>query len=157
MVCLPNGLPLCASCPLKSYCQSHHDGTMIDYPPAKKTKDKKEENWTLFLFQKDGKYALKIREEDGLLAGLYEFPSYPGSFNEKEAKTLLEKEGYGFDKVVPLGESKHVFTHLIWHLQGHAVSLTSVPFPSSFVWASKEEILRKYPLPTAYSHYKKKL
>lgn len=157
MVCLPNGLPLCENCPFKDYCLSRRDGTMLDYPPAKKAKEKKEENWTVLLLKKDGKYALRIREEEGLLAGLYEFPSYPGSYSDQEVLALLEKEGFDFLSVVPLGASKHVFTHLVWHLQGYAVSLNSLPSHSSFVWASKEEILHKYPLPTAYSFYKKKL
>lgn len=157
ILCLPNGLPLCEECPFKGYCQSYRDGTMLDYPPVKKAKEKRQEDWTVFLLRKEGKIALRSRSEKGLLAGLYEFPSVPGILSCEQAKDFLSKKGYPIETIEPLGKTKHVFTHLLWNLVGYSVTLGMSGNDFGFVWATKEDIFAKYPLPNAYSFFKKKI
>jgi A/G-specific adenine glycosylase len=157
MVCLPNGVPLCDSCPLKAFCKSHQDGTMLDYPPAKKAKEKKQEEWTILLLRYGNQVALLRRPESGLLAGLYQFPALAGKLSLQEAQEALQKRGYSIEEIVPLGEAKHVFSHLVWSMVGYSVRLKEKPNEPSFVYADKKEIQSRYPLPTAYSFYKKKI
>lgn len=156
MVCLPHTLPLCEKCPLKAYCLSQQDGTMLDYPPAKKAKEKKQEDWTVFLVEYQDKFALEQRPDKGLLASLFQFPLAEGNLSLAEAKALWESRGYPVESIVELGEKDHVFSHLVWHLRGYRIVL-SATIPNSYRWANKADIKKRYSIPSAFAYYKSKI
>ena len=155
MVCLPKALPLCEKCPLRPYCQSAKDGTMLSYPSPKKAKEKQEENWTVLVYDFGGEFALEKRPENGLLASLYEFPLLAGKLTLDDIKKALKKEGISFSAVTDLGTAQHVFSHLVWDLQGYRISLQAKPSNASWVWATKAAMKKAYPVPSAFRYYLK--
>ena len=157
MLCLPKAAPLCKDCPLKAYCQSAKDGTMLSYPSPKKAKEKKQEAWTLFLIETDQEIALNKRPDKGLLASLYEFPMKEGTLSEEEAKRYLQTQGIPATKLEAIGQSEHVFSHLVWELQGYRIILQEKPANSPWIWAKKNALKEAYPLPSAFRYFKKKI
>lgn len=155
MVCLPKALPLCEKCPLRAYCQSAKDGTMLSYPAPKKAKEKREESWTVLVYDFEGEFALEKRPDKGLLASLYQFPLRPGKLTIDEVKKELEHEGIAFDKLEDLGTAQHVFSHLAWDLQGYRISLKEKRAENAWVWATKETMKKAYPVPSAFAYYLK--
>jgi A/G-specific adenine glycosylase len=157
MVCLPKGLPLCESCPLKAYCRSKADGTMLSYPLSKKAKEKRQEEWTVLVVSSDEEIALIKRPDSGLLASLYQFPMLEGRLTPEQVSKRLKEMGLAFTSLENLGVTQHVFSHLVWDLQGYHVILTSKPNEPSFIWAKKKELKSTYPIPSAFRYYQKKI
>jgi A/G-specific adenine glycosylase len=157
LVCLPRGLPLCPQCPLGTFCKARNDGTMMDYPPAKKAKEKRKENLTVYVLTYRGRIAIRQRKAEGLLASLYEFPYETGKVSLGEAGEKLSRLGYGLKALKSLGQAKHTFSHLIWEMQGFQAELTICPTLPGLLWVDKNEILLKYPIPSAFSFFKKKI
>jgi A/G-specific adenine glycosylase len=157
MVCLPKALPLCASCPLRKYCQSAQDGTMLDFPTPKKSKEKRREEWTVLLLETEEEVALYKRPEEGLLASLYAFPMLEGSLNQKAVQTYLQDQSLVSQTLIPLESYEHVFSHLVWEMRGYHVILAEKPAKSPWIWVKKKDLKKGYPLPSAFTPFKKKL
>lgn len=136
IVCVPNGAPLCDRCPWQTLCLAHLQGREEDFPVKSPKKQRKIEEYKVFVLEYGGKYALVKRGEKGLLAGLWQFPM---------AATDCAESDYG--KAVKTKKAKHVFSHIEWHMTGVYVQARE-QFPQ-FIWASAEEIARKYALPSA--------
>ena len=77
-VCLPNGKPLCDVCPLASLCMARRNGDVLRLPQRIEKKARRKESYTVFLLCCDGKYAVRKRQEKGLLSGLWEYPNAAG-------------------------------------------------------------------------------
>lgn len=157
MVCLPKALPLCEKCPLRAYCAAAKDGTMLDYPTPKKAKEKKQEDWTLFLVETPEEVALIKRPDQGLLASLYAFPMAEGHFTLEEAQAYLAKLGLRTEGLEAIGETEHVFSHLVWALRGYRLLLKEKPAKTPWIWAKKKALKEAYPLPSAFRYFKKKI
>ena len=146
-VCLPKGNPLCEQCPLQKCCQAYIHSKVLDYPVKKvKTKRKIEEK-TVLIFAYHKTYAITKRKES-LLNGLYGFPSFPYKMSLEEITEKLIKEQNINCTIVPLEETKHIFSHIEWHMTNYLINLQDPPVKDNFY--SKEEILSKYSLPTAF-------
>lgn len=50
IVCVPNGEPKCAACPLEALCKAHKEGREMDFPVKKKAKARRIEKRTVFIF-----------------------------------------------------------------------------------------------------------
>jgi A/G-specific adenine glycosylase len=157
MVCLPHGEALCGECPFASYCQAHRDRVVSAYPPEKKAKEKRVEEKTILLFSYQDGVALHKRSDTGLLASLYEFPSFEGKWTKEQLLSFLDKEGIAYDSVEPLGESNHVFSHLIWQMVGYRILLAKPYEKADWVWANKKQLNKTYPIPSAFAFYKKQI
>lgn len=155
MVCIPNGAPLCAQCPLKDYCEANRKQIQMELPVKTKKKPRKIEEKTILLLEYQGKYALHKRAEKGLLAGLWELPSVNGTCSREEISRMLLKAGRDAD-IRELGPAKHIFSHVEWSMVGYHV-LLSEPLISEedYVWVTAGEVEREYAVPTAFSSYAK--
>lgn len=149
-VCLPNGMPKCLECPISSYCKSKLYQTQMDYPKKAKKKEKKIEYYTILIFQYKNKYLIRKRKSNQLLAGLYEFTTIP------EYRDIREiSQDYIKNEIIPLGETKHIFTHKIWMMKGYLVQLNKLPALNlGEVLVTKEEMLDSYTIPTAFQYFK---
>lgn len=156
LVCLSNGLPLCEKCPLSFCCQSYKSNSMLEYPVKKKNNERKIEEKTILIFEYQDKIAIQKRPDTGLLASLYEFISIEGKLNEKELENYLKKEQITFEKIIPLKEKKHIFSHLEWHMIGYHIICKKKP-NKKLLWVSKNDLKENYSLPTALSYYAKAL
>ncbi len=160
-ICLPNGEPKCGNCPIAGACLAHQKGETALYPVRiKKTKRRIEER-TVLLLCCGGRYALGKRPENGLLAGLWEFPNIEG---RQEASALAEYIASLGGEVLcidDVGKAKHIFTHLEWHMEGRIIKCAA-PF-GEYKWLLPEEIAAEYALSSALTpwlkaafHYNKK-
>ena len=120
-VCVPNGAPKCGDCPLSELCLAHAAGSEEAYPVKKKAPKRRIEKKTVLLIQDGDRVLLQKRPESGLLAGLYEFPALPGHLSEKEALSAAESMGFAPLLVEKLPESKHIFSHVEWHMTGYLI------------------------------------
>lgn len=163
LVCLPNGNPKCEECPLRGFCAAYSLGCMTKYPKKAPKKARKREEKTVLVLQDDTKAALIKRADKGLLAGFYEFPCLPGKKSEKQVLSYLRKLGFISLQIKEIGEAKHIFTHKEWHMIGYCIRTDELADQkeaierADFIFAEKEEIEKRYPLPSAYSAYAKYL
>lgn len=108
--------------------------------------------------------ALRKRPPRGLLASLYEFPNVEGKLvldpADAASRAVLSKiTGVAEEKIwdiCPLGEAKHVFSHVEWHMVGYQICVAD-GLPQSFICADIRELEGKYPLPSAFLAYRKAL
>ncbi len=156
LVCLPNGAPKCADCPLNALCAAHRAGTEEDYPVKAEKKQRKIEKRTVFLILCGGRAAIRQRSANGLLAGLWEFPSADGALSPREAEKLLKTWGFATLSVESLPKAKHIFSHIEWHMTGYLVRVETEPPQSGLAWASQSDFAETYPLPAAFKSFLKK-
>ena len=163
MVCLPNGKPKCGECPLSGFCQAHALGREMEYPKRTPKKARKIEEKTVIVLQDETRTALVKRADKGLLAGFYEFPCLPGRKSGGQVLAYLRKLGFISLRIREAGEAKHIFTHKEWHMTGYCVRTDELEdqgvaaADAGFLFVEKEEIEKRYPLPSAYAAYAKYL
>lgn len=150
-VCLPNGAPLCAECPLNGLCMGHRQGIAAELPTKTARRPRVVEECTLFLLCTENRVALRRRSAKGLLAGLWEIPGVSESLTAEGAEDQLREWGVPEPAVQPLPRAKHIFTHREWHMTAYAARVTQ-PF-GEFVWATYQQILEEYTLPSAFKSY----
>ena len=157
VVCIPNGTPLCDRCPLAETCEAKQKGEPEQYPRKIEKKPRKIEKKTILIYEKDGMFGIAKRENKGLLAGLYEFPSIAGHFNKKELEEKLAEDGIIVKKMQSLGAGKHIFSHIEWHMKGYLIELSPTGKQPELIFASLEEVEDTYSLPTAFRTYREKM
>ena len=155
LVCLPNGEPLCSRCPVSGLCRAFAEQTTSVIPFKAAPKKRRVERKTILLIEKDGRYALRKREDTGLLGGLWEFPNVEGDLREEDCRVELEKLAVVPKEIRPLPPSKHIFSHVEWLMQGYAVHAEPAAGASTLIWAAPEELLEIYSIPTAFKDYLK--
>ena len=74
-VCLPNTVPLCATCPIQEFCMANKEDLTNEIPVRVKKQKRKIENKTVFILKYKNEIAIRKREKTGILANLYEFPN----------------------------------------------------------------------------------
>lgn len=57
--------------------------------------------------------------------------------------------------IQPLGEAKHIFSHVEWHMIGYAIRVASMEGDKrgNLILADKEGARERYPVPSAYRAY----
>ena len=149
VVCIPNGAPLCGDCPLAFLCAARREGLTGEIPVKAPKKERKKEKRTVFLIWNHGRIALRKRPDKGLLAGLYEFPNVEGWIEENDVGRCLEGKP---SKIVALPQSKHIFSHVEWHMKAYEIFMPSYA-GKAYLWADPEELKEKYSLPGAFKAY----
>jgi len=158
-VCIPNGKPLCEKCPVQKYCIAYKKDIAMELPVKPPKKERRIEKKTIFVFEYEGKTAIHQRPDKGLLAKLWEFPNAQGKLTIPKAEKLLEEHGIIEYEMELLGEAKHIFSHVEWHMLGYRIrikkktDLLDEIFPE-LLWVEKSEIEHTYALPTAFSAYR---
>lgn len=168
-ICLPNGKPLCHTCPVEAFCRSHKTGTENDFPVIPKKKERSIEKKTIFLIHDDIKIALRKRSTKGLLAGMYEFPNVEGHLNKKMALEYIKELGFTPLHIKKLEASRHIFSHKEWDMICYEVFTSALePFiikeeclayadeisASSIFLSDISQIKDIYSIPSAFKVYK---
>jgi A/G-specific adenine glycosylase len=158
MVCLPNGKPLCDKCPVMHLCKAFHEDTIDRIPVKTAPKERRKEERTILLMEYRNKFAIHKRSIKGLLAGLWELPGLEGKLNPKELRQHLHSMGYNPAEIIPMGEAKHIFSHVEWHMSGYNIKFEDEPLQpevQDFVgkWAGRDEIIDIYSMPNAFSAF----
>lgn len=151
LICLPNAAPRCELCPLAAHCEAHKAGEELRYPPRIAKPERRRVRLTVYLLSLDGKYALRKRPAEGLLANLWELPNEEGFLTAEEVAARYDGE------ISPLPAATHIFTHVEWEMQAWSVRLHAAPKDPALVFAGPAELKEGYPLPSAFSAYKKYL
>ncbi|MDR1778139.1 MAG: A/G-specific adenine glycosylase [Clostridiales Family XIII bacterium] len=150
VLCLPGTQPDCAPCPLAGLCKAYRGGRQKDYPVLSPKKPRRVESRTVFLIHAEGKLAVRKRPAGGLLGGMWEFPNAEGAMREERASALLACQGYKVDSIAIAKSHKHVFTHVVWHMQAYEVRVREALPSEGLVWATEAELREAYALPTAF-------
>jgi A/G-specific adenine glycosylase len=128
----------------------------------------------LLLHDGEGRYAIRRRPAEGLLAGLWELPQIDlpdkdCAANEEQldwlAREFCRQNGLLSAESASAPQAKHIFTHLEWHMCGFEVILPQGGFkkmtangmekvPEGLFLAPREEIDGKYAVPSAYAAYR---
>lgn len=161
LICIPNGTPKCEECPLSSVCIARQKGLWDEIPvkPVKKTRRIEEKTVFVIVGASKTSVALRKRPPKGLLASLYEFPNVEGKQLLKTRRQAAEAIGVAEASVegfYPLGEAKHIFSHVEWHMSGYLIQVQG-DVPETFVSAEIRELEGKYPVPNAFLAYRNAL
>ncbi len=158
-VCVPNTAPKCEKCPFSEVCQAHRNGTASALPVRKKANMRKIEPRTVFVLKTEGqptRILLHQRPENGLLANLFEFPNCEGNVNVQQAAAFLNQIGVKPLALHELEPTKHVFTHLEWHMSGYFATMdASFTPPKGYFLVTKEELAKQYAVPSAFRAFVK--
>ena len=147
-VCLPNGAPRCADCPLQHLCLGCHHGNAAMLPVRAAKKARRVENRTVLLARCGPLVGIRRRPAKGLLAGLWELPALEGHLSPEETRAALAAQGWQVQKLLSLRPAKHIFTHVEWHMNGYYIELAAPPDGLTFV--SPAALRADYALPSAF-------
>lgn len=156
VICIPNGMPLCGSCPLRESCGARKSGRQLVLPIKPGKKERRIEKKTILIFEAQGKIAVRRRPEQGLLAGMWEFPSLDGYRTKTELKRQLLEKGMNVRELVKLPDNRHVFSHVEWHMRGYRVVLDEEPeqhLVPDITFVKREQIEREYAVPVAFHSF----
>lgn len=147
-VCVPNGAPKCALCPLQGFCRAKMNGSWDTLPVKEAKKPRRQEQLTVFFLSCGSRYAVRRRPDTGLLAGLWELPNTEGTLSAQQALSLLEQWGLQPEQLQKVIERTHVFTHVEWHMRCCYVRVAEPG--GDFNWVDGAEFSRSIALPTAF-------
>ncbi len=152
-VCIPNGKPLCSACPLADFCLASKQNLTEEIPYRAPKKPRKPEALTVFLCRTDkGELLLSRRTSEGLLGGMWEFPTLSGHLSKEEAREALSAMGFSPKRLTPAIESRHIFTHKEWLMISYLAEGTPAE-DSPFFAVTPQEIRERYALPGAYQPF----
>lgn len=164
LCCLPRN-PLCDECPLKLTCHAYKHGLTGKLPVKKKKAKQKIRYLTYVVLEKQGKIMIRLRKNNDIWKGLYDFPSiendnkqnskFPGT-EKKELINIFNIRKFNIESVSD--EYEHTLSHR--KLKAKFVRLRlNEPLrkaPSDCLWIDREKIYN-YPVPRLIEKYIKEL
>lgn len=145
-MCTPKK-PACLLCPVRETCQGFAKGIAAQLPHKPQKKAQRVENRAVLLVLCKDRVLITKRKEK-LLGGLFVFPDVLEESDPAALCAALENMGIRAAYDEKIGHAKHVFTHLIWEMDVHALiadEMTDIPDGQ---WVTRDE-LQALPLPTA--------
>jgi A/G-specific adenine glycosylase len=119
LICLPKS-PHCLTCPVFDYCLARKEGVQEELPVKGKAKSPRPVNLLVAVVLRDGEVLINKRPEQGLLAGMWEFPMVEADPHVWEEERLTEalQSRFGIEAEVcgQLTQIRHTFSHLQWNL-----------------------------------------
>ena len=156
-VCVPNGEAKCAQCPLSPFCVASMRHLTDELPVRSAKKPRRIEYKTVFLIEDEKRVVLHRRPETGLLAGLFEFPNTEGHLSDVQATAYLRSIGFDPLRLERIDDSKHIFTHIEWHMIAYRVRISpefdGVDESHGYFLITQEDLRNHYALPSAFSAY----
>lgn len=121
LVCIP-ARPRCLACPVRDFCEAYRQG-LTDSLPMLSPKDSKKIQPRRVLLLRDvgGAFLLRQRTER-LLRGLWEFPSDEDTHDA----------GIIYTPVKSILRARHVFTHIVWEMEGILCEVPVQPLPNGW-------------------------
>ena len=151
LICVPKGEPGCTVCPVKDYCSAQENGTVSEYPVKSRMKERKVIEKAVFILKAGNKTAVRKREKNVLLAGLYEYPNVDCRLTINEAAEQLEHWKLKPVNIERTSEYRHIFSHVEWKMTGFYFTVEEEN--DQFRWVTEEEMKKEIPLPTAFSYF----
>ena len=147
-VCIPNGAPRCEACPLAALCRARETGCADTLPYRAPRKARTQEARTVLLLLFGDHVGIFRRPPEGLLGGLWEFPSADGTLSPEEVEELLAAWGLSAAAIKEGPAAKHIFTHREWHMTSYLITLDAEG--GGLTFATREELRTVYAIPTAF-------
>ena len=154
LVCLP-GSPKCGECPVAAYCAARARGIERALPVMPPKIEKKTERRGVALVFAQGRVLVRRRPTGGLLGGLWEFPNFLDACDAPSLVECLAELGVAAAGGKKLGAASHVFTHLVWRMEGFAFTAAALPQADSLRWVDAAG-LSALPMPTAMRAFRAK-
>ena len=151
-VCVPNGAPSCAACPLSKLCRARAKDAWQQFPVKAEKKARRIERLTVFVMECDGTFAVRKRKSSGLLAGLWEYPNVSGHLDEQEALAQAETWGVRPRNLIKQLVRTHIFTHVQWEMRCYYLDCGERS--PQFVWADRAALETQIALPTAFGMFR---
>ncbi len=145
-MCTPRS-PKCLLCPVRESCKGFLQGIAQELPHKAKKKAQRVENRAVLLVFCDNR-VLIVKRQEKLLGGLFVFPDVLEESDPARLCQALEALGIRAAYDEKLGHARHVFTHLIWEMDVHAVVADEMTRVPGGQWVTRQE-LAALPLPTA--------
>ena len=123
LICIPNGAPLCERCPVAAQCDGRRLGIQETLPRRAPKKPRRDEVRTVLVLRDGERFYVQQRPSKGLLAGMFEFPGFPGTLSEEEVLKLVNERGFTPLRIQALPPFRHVFTHIEWHMSAYEVQI----------------------------------
>lgn len=147
LICTPTS-PSCLLCPVQEHCTAFEQGIQRELPVKTKKKSSKDiDLLTVIVQNQEGKWLVNQRPSQGLLANLWEFPSF--ELQEKvtpshQIKEFLETD-FDVRAIVdqePWMMQDHIFSHLKWKMKVYKASVNEEVsrVQNRSRWLSSEEI-----------------
>ncbi|MGM8216295.1 A/G-specific adenine glycosylase [Bacillaceae bacterium W0354] len=156
LICHPKK-PKCYECPVREHCLAFEQGIQEELPvKTKAKKQKKLAYYGLILKNEADQFFIQKRPDEGLLAGLWEFPLVPqDEFSQADLMNLLYLD-YGINaNIVRQGDRvRHVFSHVIWEVDVVYCKVTHVDQLSKGKFVTLDE-MNQYPMPNVQLKMKK--
>ena len=61
----------------------------------------------------------------------------------------MKEQKIVYEQIEDLGNAKHIFSHLEWHMKGFLI-ICKKNENMNFIWANKKELKNTYSIPNAY-------
>ncbi|MBM7580693.1 A/G-specific adenine glycosylase [Jeotgalibacillus terrae] len=155
IVCTPTS-PSCFLCPVQEHCAAFAEGTQHELPvKSKKKAAKTVELLTVIAENNKGKVLISRRPEQGLLANMWEFPSFEKTPGVNAGQQMIEYLQADHEVEATLTDEKwmtqdHIFTHLVWKMQVGRVTVTKEPaLTEQIKWVDQTEI-EKVAMPVSH-------
>ena len=145
-MCTPRN-PACLLCPVRETCQGFARGIALELPHKPQKKAQRVENRAVLLVFCKNRVLIQKRQEK-LLGGLFVFPDILEENDPAKLCETLETMGVRAAYDERVGHAKHVFTHLIWEMDVHALIADEMADVPGGQWVTHDE-LESLPLPTA--------
>ena len=142
-VCTPKA-PLCLTCPVMAHCAGRIAGEELALPVKTKAKAARLEQRAVAVVRlADGRVLVRKRPNQGLLAGMGEFP-HALAGDDALASLAAELQPVGaLARAELVGHVTHLFSHIRWELDVFACELTDIVFDEDkvapHVWMLPEE------------------
>jgi len=156
-VCLPNTMPRCAACPIRAHCAVCDTPTAAALPVRAPKKPRRIEKKTVFVLLTDEtprRVLLHKRPSKGLLADLWELPN-TDLVGEHVPLPLDGIQTVG--ELMALTDSRHIFSHMEWHMTGVLQIVRPQVLPAGYAWADLQALYTDHALPTAFRAYSQML
>ncbi|MET3576292.1 A/G-specific adenine glycosylase [Bhargavaea ullalensis] len=140
-VCTPTR-PKCLLCPVRDWCAAYHEGREEELPvKSKKKKQETVPRTVIAVKNRSGRWLLERRPDEGLLAGMWEFPAAETADPDEAAREIAGRHGLELGPLQETVRFKHVFTHRIWEVAAFAAAADDDGTPAARSgWFLPEEI-----------------
>lgn len=136
----------CNECPINKHCLAFKNNTQNELPVKLKKIKRQSINKTFMIFKYQNEIALQKNQQKTVFHNMWQLPMV----DEHLTKTaIIEK--YPCISIKKLPSSKHVFTHMDWHIEAYLLEMNNKD--SQFEWKSIESIKEDIALATVYRKY----
>jgi A/G-specific adenine glycosylase len=152
LVCVPKN-PRCGDCPLTADCEALQNQKQHLLPYKSKRSPHKNIDVTVLIIQNEAGGILMRRRKERLLHGLWVYYLIEEALSEPEIRHRVFSMGFGINSIEKMNRAKHIFTHLIWHMQCYRIKVSGgVDAPEDCVFISPEKF-ETIALPSALQYF----